>query len=116
MDHTEHQKTQPRGRVGRLARAASKVALGAALVGAGTAHLTTMRREFQAQVPGWLPFDADLVVVASGVVEIGLGLALLLLPKHRVIVGWLTAISDHCMSQRMNPTLSATASVQNSCG
>jgi uncharacterized membrane protein len=53
------------------------VALGAALVYAGIGHLTTLRQEFQAQVPVWLPLDPDFVVVASGVVEITLGLGLL---------------------------------------
>ena len=53
------------------------MALGAALVYAGIGHLTTLRQEFQAQVPVWLPLDPDFVVVASGVVEITLGLGLL---------------------------------------
>jgi uncharacterized membrane protein len=35
------------------------------------------RQEFQAQVPPWFPADPDLVVVVSGLVEIGLGAALL---------------------------------------
>lgn len=68
----------PAGRLSRVARAATKVALGAALVGAGTAHLTSAREEFQAQVPDWFPVDADTVVVASGWVEIALGAATLL--------------------------------------
>lgn len=50
---------------------------------AGLAHLTVARQEFQAQVPSWVPVDEDLVVIGSGAVEIGLGLALLLLPNHR---------------------------------
>jgi uncharacterized membrane protein len=48
--------------------------LGAALIFAGTGHLTFSRTTFQAQVPTWLPLDADFVVVASGIVEITLGL------------------------------------------
>jgi uncharacterized membrane protein len=44
---------------------------------AGTGHLTFARQEFQAQVPPWVPVDPDLTVVLSGIVEIGLGLALL---------------------------------------
>ncbi|WP_433789908.1 DoxX family protein [Actinoplanes sp. CA-252034] len=51
--------------------------LGAVLAFAGTTHLTVARSEFRAQVPDWFPLDADLVVLASGVVEITLGLALL---------------------------------------
>jgi len=65
--------------------------LGVVLVAAGVGHLTAQRQEFQAQVPQWFPLDADLVVVASGVVEIGIGSALLLAGRRRVEVGWLTA-------------------------
>lgn len=61
----------------RVLAAVGQVALGAALLFAGTAHLTVAREEFRAQVPSWMPLDADLVVVASGVVELALGLALL---------------------------------------
>ena len=65
--------------------------LGAAMLAAGTGHLTTQRQEFQAQVPTWLPLDRDFVVLASGVVELGFGAALLALPRQRVTVGWLLA-------------------------
>ncbi len=65
--------------------------LGGALVGAGIGHLTTQRSEFQAQVPGWFPIDEDVVVIASGIVEIALGAALIGLPRHRVIVGTVVA-------------------------
>ncbi len=65
--------------------------LGLALGYAGIGHLTTSRQEFQAQVPNLLKEYADFVVVASGVVEIVLGLALVLLWKHRVQVGWVVA-------------------------
>lgn len=65
--------------------------LGAAMLVAGTGHLTTQRQEFQAQVPTWLPLDKDFVVLASGVVELGFGAALLALPRQRVTVGWLLA-------------------------
>lgn len=72
-------------------RAAARWALGLALVGAGIAHLSVRRDEFQAQVPGWLPLDADLVVVVSGVAEILLGVALVGLVRHRVLVGTVVA-------------------------
>lgn len=72
-------------------RTGSRLLLGAFLLFAGLGHLTWSRAEFQAQVPTWLPMDADLVVVLSGVVEILLGLALVALPRHRVLVGWFTA-------------------------
>ena len=73
---------------GRL-RAAAQALLGAAMVGAGTGHLTVQREEFQAQVPPWVPVDADLVVLLSGAVEIGLGAALLATWKQpqRAIAG-----------------------------
>ena len=65
--------------------------LGFALAYAGTTHLTTSRQEFQAQVPTWLPLNADFVVVASGVVEIILGLSLLILWRQRQITGLVVA-------------------------
>ena len=66
--------------------------LGAALLLAGLSHLTVGREEFLNQVPPWLPIDGDVVVVASGIVEIALGLALLVLGRWRVPVGWLVAL------------------------
>lgn len=69
-----------------------RLLLGTALLLAGIGHLTWLRVEFQAQVPPWLPLDADLVVILSGIVEIGLGLALILLSRYRVAVGWTTAV------------------------
>jgi len=76
----------------RLARTIGRVGLGAMLTGAGIGHLTTLRKEFQAQVPDWVPLDQDFVVVASGIVEIGLGTALVLAPRSmRPAVGTTTA-------------------------
>jgi uncharacterized membrane protein len=69
-----------------------QVILGIALTYAGTTHLTSSRQEFQAQVPTWLPIDADFVVIASGIVEIVLGLALLTLWRYRSQVGLIVAI------------------------
>ncbi len=69
-----------------------QVLLGLALTYAGISHLTFSRSEFQAQVPTWLPLDKDFVVVASGIVEILLGLALISLWRYRKYVGWATAI------------------------
>ncbi|MEV8267379.1 hypothetical protein [Microbacterium sp. NPDC076911] len=65
--------------------------LGAFLVFAGTSHLTFSREDFRAQVPPWLPLDVDFVVIASGIVEIALGLALLFLGRWRVPIGWIVA-------------------------
>jgi len=66
--------------------------LGAALAYAGIGHLTTNRSEFQAQVPTLLKDYADFVVLASGVVEIALGISLISLWKFRVQIGSLTAL------------------------
>ena len=77
-----------------LLRKAAQALLGAAMVYAGTGHLTFAREEFQAQVPPWVPLDADLVVLASGVVEIAVGAALLLTWRQpaRALVGAATAL------------------------
>jgi uncharacterized membrane protein len=74
-----------------IVRKAFQVLLGLALGYAGIGHLTTSRQEFQAQVPTVFADIADFVVVASGVVEIVLGLALVALWKYRVQVGWVVA-------------------------
>ena len=68
-------------------RRAAAVVLGLFLAFAGTSHLTFARDEFQAQVPEWVPMDKDMVVLLSGIAEIGLGSALALLPSRRVPVG-----------------------------
>ena len=68
-----------------------QMVLGFALAYAGVGHLTTSRQEFQAQVPTLLKDYADFVVLASGVVEIVLGLLLIGLWRFRVQVGLLVA-------------------------
>ena len=73
-------------------RTVGRLVLGAFLLLAGVGHLTFARDAFQAQVPTWLPLDVDLVVLASGVVEIVLGLALLVLARWRILVGWVVAV------------------------
>lgn len=72
-------------------RTAARILLGVVLAFAGVSHLAWARDEFQAQVPAWVPFSADFVVVSSGIVEIVLGLALLFLAKQRVLVGIVVA-------------------------
>jgi uncharacterized membrane protein len=67
------------------------MALGLALTFAGTSHLSFSRETFKAQVPAWLPLDADFVVLASGVVEIVLGLWLLS-GFQKAIAGLITAL------------------------
>ena len=70
---------------------AFRLLLGAFLLFAGITHLTVARESFQAQVPRWVPLPMDIVVIASGIVEIALGGALIALPRRRTIVGWIVA-------------------------
>ncbi|EAQ00536.1 hypothetical protein JNB_10194 [Janibacter sp. HTCC2649] len=70
-----------------LSQNLTRLALGVFMAGAGVTHLTVARDEFRAQVPSWVPVDEDLVVLGSGVAEVGLGLALLALPKYRRTTG-----------------------------
>ena len=74
----------------------AQIGLGAFLLSAGISHLGSNRTEFLAQVPTWLPLDADFVVVASGLVEITLGVLLittvLIFKKYRRQVGLLTGL------------------------
>ena len=74
-----------------LVRKMAQILLGATLLYTGTLHLTTRRAEFQAQVPTWLPLSPDFIVIASGFVEIALGLALISLRRRRE-VGIATAL------------------------
>ncbi|MFY1599737.1 hypothetical protein [Micromonospora sp. WMMD737] len=73
------------------ARTIGRFALAFAMIFAGLGHLFWAREEFQAQVPQWVPMDADGVVMASGGVEITLGVGLALLNRDRVLVGRLLA-------------------------
>ena len=68
-----------------LLRKLTQILLGATLIYTGILHLTTRRLEFQAQVPPWAPFTPDFIVLASGVVEITLGLLLSSLYKRRAV-------------------------------
>lgn len=75
-----------------IIRKAAQVILGIALAYAGFKHLTSSRLEFQAQVPSVLQSQADFIVLASGVVEIALGVALMLAWRYRVQVGWVVGL------------------------
>jgi uncharacterized membrane protein len=81
-----------RASISRWARLIARVFLGLSLASAGISHLGSARAEFQAQVPPWVPLDPDFVVIASGVVEIVLGLALIVLPRLAPWVGIATAL------------------------
>lgn len=70
----------------------SRIALGTFLITAGIGHLTFARKEFQAQVPEWVPLKKDDTVVYSGIVEILLGTATIVTPKkHRKTIGKIVA-------------------------
>lgn len=79
--------------------------LGAGLVFAGISHLTFARKDFRAQVPGWVPLDIDDTVVYSGIAEIALGTALILSPKKtkktvgNVAAGFFAAVFPGNISQ-----------------
>ena len=75
-----------------LLRKLFQLLLGAMLAFSGVSHLTINRLEFQAQVPTLLQSQANFVVLASGVVEIALGVGLIALWKYRAQIGWATAI------------------------
>jgi uncharacterized membrane protein len=75
----------------KLVRQAARYLLGAALIYAGIGHFTFSRLAFQAQVPPWVPLDPDFVVLASGAVEIALGLGLIFISRYRKQIGCLTA-------------------------
>jgi uncharacterized membrane protein len=72
-----------------------QVFLGIFLTSVGFSHLGSNRQAFQAQVPTWLPIDADFIVIASGIVEIILGIALItttfVFTKYRKKVGIIVA-------------------------
>jgi uncharacterized membrane protein len=73
-----------------------QLSLGAFLTSAGISHLGSNRAEFLAQVPTWLPLNGDFVVVASGIVEIALGVSLItttfIFTQYRKQVGIVVAI------------------------
>lgn len=76
----------------RTLKTAARLALGGTLLATGTGHLTVARREFQAQVPDWVPIPKDATVVLSGLAELALGGALVLAPpRYRRAVGIATA-------------------------
>jgi uncharacterized membrane protein len=76
-------------------RVVARWALAALLVVAGASHLTWGRRGYRIVVPDWatrlLHTDKDTIVLASGVVELMLGGALVALPAERRRVGWAVA-------------------------
>jgi uncharacterized membrane protein len=78
-----------------VTRVVARWALAALLVVAGASHLTWGRRGYRIVVPDWatrlLHTDKDTIVLASGVVELMLGGALVALPAERRRIGWAVA-------------------------
>lgn len=76
-------------------RVVARYALAALLVVAGISHLTWGRRGYRIVVPDWatrvLRTDKDMIVVASGAVEVMLGGALIALPRERRRIGWIVS-------------------------
>ena len=70
----------------------AQIVLVLGLMFTGFSHLGTNRVEFQAQVPTLFKDYADFVVLASGVVEILLGLGLIIGWKYRAQIGWAVAL------------------------
>ncbi|WP_103662936.1 hypothetical protein [Microbacterium sp. CJ77] len=78
-----------------MARTAGRGALALLLVAAGVSHLSRGRRGYRIVVPEWAPrmlrLDRDAIIVASGVVELILGAALVTLPRERRRIGAVVA-------------------------
>ena len=72
---------------GGLPRTVARIALGLALTFAGVSHLWFSRTDFRAQVPDWVGLDKDFVVIVSGLAEIALGVALLVVRRRRALIG-----------------------------
>ncbi|MET0735885.1 MAG: hypothetical protein ABWY55_09620 [Microbacterium sp.] len=76
-------------------RSIARWLLAGLLVVAGASHLTWGRRGYRIVVPDWatslLRTDKDMIVVASGAVELMLGAALVVLPRDRGRIGWIVA-------------------------
>ncbi len=87
----ERASTDPAG----IARTVGRGALAALLIGAGVSHLTWGRRGYRIVVPEWatrmLRLDKDAIVIGSGVVEVMLGAALVVLPRERRRIGAVVA-------------------------
>jgi uncharacterized membrane protein len=79
----------PRDRRSEVLRAVGRWALAGLLALAGVGHFV-VPEEFLGQVPPWVPARLAVVYV-SGVVELALAVALVALPRRRVLVGWIVA-------------------------
>lgn len=72
-----------------------RIVLGVFMLYAGIGHLTFLRAEFPAQVPVWITQNEgfiDFIVIASGVVEMTLGVLMIIGGKLKVKTGWALAL------------------------
>ena len=77
---------------GKTLKKIARIGLGGILIFAGVSHLTFARKDFQAQVPDWVPLDIDDTVLYSGIAEIALGTSLVLTnEEHQAAVGKIVA-------------------------
>lgn len=77
---------------GKTIKKFARILLGGSLVFAGISHLTFARKDFQAQVPDWVPLEKDDTVVYSGIAEIALGSSLVLTDEeHQEMIGKIAA-------------------------
>ena len=77
---------------GKTLKKIARIGLGGILIFAGVSHLTFARKDFQAQVPDWVPLDIDDTVLYSGIAEIALGSSLVLTnEEHQAAIGKIAA-------------------------
>ena len=69
-----------------------RILLGLFMVLAAIAHFTFQRSAFQAQVPNWVPLTKDMIVILSGLVELGLGLSMIFWKNEKTAIGITLAI------------------------
>jgi hypothetical protein len=70
----------------------ARIVLGLFMIVAAIAHCTYARTTFQAQVPAWIPLSKDLVVILSGIVELGLGISMIFWTNEKIPAGIALAI------------------------
>jgi uncharacterized membrane protein len=69
-----------------------RILLGSFMIYAAFAHFTFRRKEFQAQVPNWVPMKKGTVVILSGVAELLLGIVMIFSLPNKVWAGIALAI------------------------
>lgn len=65
-----------------------RVSLALFMIIAGFSHFLVDSIIFEALVPDWIPMSKSLVIIGSGVIEIGLGLGFAFWKKQRINFGW----------------------------